>query len=87
MERRECFNASTASPFQKELSVKRQTGPQRARMAAGWSYNLLPGMTSIEMKLVCGGFLCLEESLSPALNISLSAFLNFSDVHKLSEII
>ena len=36
---------------------------------------------------VYGGFLCSEESLSPALNISLSVFLNFCDVQKLSEII
>ena len=36
---------------------------------------------------VHGGFLCSEESLSPALNISLSVFLNFCDVKKLSEII
>lgn len=78
--------------FPKELSVKRKTEPQRAGraaepMAAGWSCDLLPETTSVEMKLVYGGFLCLEASLSPALNISLNVFLNFSDVQKLSEII
>lgn len=37
--------------------------------------------------VVPGGFLCLGESLSPALNISLSVFLHFSDVQKLPGII
>ena len=42
----------------------------------------------MEMKLqYMGGFLCLEESLSLALTISLSVFLNFSDVQKLPEIL
>lgn len=76
----------------KELSVGRKAEPQRAGraaepMAAGWSCDLLPETMSVEMKLVCGGFLCLEASLSPALNISLNVLLNFSDVQKLSEII
>ena len=93
MERRERFQAHGVSPFQKRRSVKIEAEPQGVRRAllpaaAGWSHDLLPGAMSMEIKLrYMGGFLCLEESLSLALTISLSVFLNFSDVQKLPEIL
>lgn len=79
--------------FKENSLVKGETEPQRAGPGqpcpGSWlelwplAWRDLHGDDSV----VPGGFLCLGESLSPALNISLSVFLHFSDVLKLPGII
>lgn len=72
----------------KERLSPREQGPSSLALPAGWSCDLLPGMISMEMTAWHPkGFVCLEELLSRALNISLRVFLHFSDVQKLSGII